>query len=284
MVAPVARRRIVEYLREHHSMSERRACKLSAIGRSSFRYQRKPDRNAQIRLRLRELAEKRRKFGYERLLVLLRREGHMINHKRVARLYREEGLSLRRRKRKKRATHLRIVLDRPEQPNQHWSMDFVSDSLWNGRRLRVLTIVDDLTKECPALEVDHSLPGQRVARVLDRLAQTRGLPEIITVDNGPEFISKALDVWAYTNKVQLRFIEPGKPVQNCFIESFNGRFRDECLNENIFMDLHDAKAKIETWRQDYNCNRPHSSLNDLTPAEFAATLNSGRNTNLQVAL
>jgi len=160
-------------------------------------------------------------------------------------------------------------------------MDFVSDSLWNGRRFRVLTIVDDLTRECPALEVDHSLPGLRVTRVLDRLAETRGLPEVITVDNGPEFISKAMDAWAFQNKVRLRFIQPGKPVQNAYVESFNGKLRDECLNENVFTDVHDARNKIETWRKDYNSTRPHSSLNNLTPDEFAGTLpQPGRITNL----
>lgn len=266
-------------------MSERRACKLSDIGRSSFRYQRKPDRNVELRSRLKELAEKRRKFGCARLLVLLRREGHLVNHKRLERLYREEGLSLRRRKRKKRVSHLRVVLERPERANQHWSMDFVSDSIWSGRRFRVLTIVDDFTKECPALEVDHSLPGQRVTRVLDRLALTRGLPEMITVDNGPEFISKAMDEWAFANNVRLRFIEPGKPVQNCFIESFNGKFREECLNDNVFRTLHDARRRIEDWRIDYNTVRPHSSLNDLTPEEFIAALTqTGQTTNFDVAL
>ena len=281
MVAPVARRHVVEYIKQTHSLSERRACKLSGLDRSSFRYQPKPDKNTEIRVRLRELAEQRRKFGSPRLLVLLHREGHLVNHKRVERLYREEGLSLRSKKRKKRISHLRVVLDRPDQANQHWSMDFVSDSLWNGRRFRVLTIVDDLTRECPALEVDHSLPGLRVTRVLNRLAATRGLPEVITVDNGPEFISKAMDAWAFQNKVRLRFIQPGKPVQNAYVESFNGKFRDECLNENVFIDLHDARNKIETWRRDYNSTRPHSSLNNLTPEEFAETLpQPGRIANL----
>ena len=272
MVTPVARRHVVEYIKQSHSISERRACKLSSLDRSSFRYKPKPDKNAELRVRLKDLAEQRRKFGSPRLLVLLRREGHQVNHKRIERLYREEGLSLRSKKRKKRISHLRVVLDRPRQANQHWSMDFVSDSLWNGRRFRVLTIVDDLTRECPALEVDHSLPGQRVTRVLDRLAITRGLPEVITVDNGPEFISKAMDAWAYQNQVRLRFIQPGKPVQNAYVESFNGKLRDECLNENVFTSLQDAKSKIETWRNDYNCVRPHRSLNNLTPEEFAGTL------------
>lgn len=261
------------FLQEQHHISERRACKIIRLCRSSCRYQAKPSNDAEIRSRLRQLAEQRRKFGAPRLHVLLRREGHLINHKRTERLYREEGLSLRLKRRRKRISHLRVVLAGPERINQHWSMDFVSDCLFNGRRLRVLTVVDDLSKECPVLEVDHSLTGQRVTRVLERVALTRGLPDVITVDNGPEFISKALDAWAYANGVKLHFIQPGKPTQNCYIESFNGKFRDECLNEHVFVSLHDAQKKIEAWRQDYNANRPHRSLKQLTPDEFAARFN-----------
>jgi len=176
---------------------------------------------------------------------------------------------LHRRKRKKSSSHLRVVLDKPARINQHWSMDFVSDSLYNGRRFRVLTVVDNFSRECPVLEADHSLTGKRVARVLDRIALTRDLPEVITVDNGPEFISKALDLWAFENGVKLRFIQPGKPVQNAYIESFNGKFRNECLNDNVFVSLHSARNIIEDWRLDYNSERPHSSLNNMTPEEFA---------------
>ncbi len=255
MVTPAARRIVVEFLREHHNLSERRACKIVRLCRSSCRYQAKPSNDTEIRSRLRQLAEQRHKFGAPRLHVLLRREGFLINHKRTERLYREEGLSLRLKRRRKRSSHLRVVLAAPERINQHWSMDFVSDSLHNGRRFRTLTVVDDLSKECPVLEVDHSLTGQRVTRVLERIALTRGLPEVITVDNGPEFISKAVDAWAYANGVKLHFIQPGKPTQNAYIESFNGKFRDECLNEHVFVSLHDAQQKIETWRQDYNANR-----------------------------
>ena len=204
---------------------------------------------------------------------MLLREGYLINHKRTERLYREEGLSLRLKRWRKRSSHLRVVLAEPERINQHWSMDFVSDSLYNGRRFRTLTVVDDLSKECPVLEVDHSLTGQRVARVLERVALTRGLPDLITVDNGPEFISKALDAWAHMNGVKLHFIQPGKPTQNAYIESFNGKFRDECLNEHVFTSLHDAQTKIESWRKDYNENRPHRYLKQLTPNEFAARFN-----------
>jgi putative transposase len=198
----------VSHLKEWFQFSERRACVIVGLCRSSCRYQAKPKNDEEIRSRLRELAQQRRKFGAPRLHTLLRREGRLINHKRTERLYREEGLSLRLKKRKKRISHLRVVMDRPERINQHWSMDFVSDNLYSGRRFRVLTVVDDLSKECPVLEVDHSLTGKRVARVLDRIAMTRGLPEVITVDNGPEFISKALDLWAFDNNVKLRVSIP----------------------------------------------------------------------------
>lgn len=266
---PADLRSVIVSLRENHQFSERQACIIVGLCRSSYRYEAKPKNDTVIRDRLRELAEQRHRFGAPRLHILLRREGYLINHKRTERLYREEGLSLRLKKRKKRQSHLRIMLDRPERINQHWSMDFVSDNLFNGRRFRVLTVVDNFSRECPVMEADHSLTGQRVARVLDRIALVRGLPQVITVDNGPEFISKALDLWAVENKVRLRFIAPGKPVQNAFIESFNGRLRDECLNEHIFVNLHTAQQIIESWRQDYNTNRPHSSLNDMTPEEFS---------------
>lgn len=261
---------------ESHQLSERRACVIVGLCRSSHRYQAKPKNDEVIRSRLRELAEQRRKFGAPRLHTLLRREGHLINHKRTERLYREEGLSLRLKKRRKRISHLRVVMDKPERINQHWSMDFVSDSLYNGRRFRVLTVVDNFSRECPVLEADHSLTGQRVARILERMALTRGLPEVITVDNGPEFISKALDLWAFENNVRLRFIQPGKPVQNAYIESFNGKFRDECLNDNVFVSLNSARQIIENWRLDYNSERPHKSLNKMTPEEFAAKHNQNQ--------
>lgn len=287
MVTPAARRSVVTYLRENHQLSERWACTIVRLCRSSCRYQAKPRNDDEIRSRLRELAEKRRKFGAPRLHTLLLREGYLINHKRTERLYREEGLSLRLKKRRKRISHLRVVMDRPERVNQHWSMDFVSDSLYNGRRFRVLTIVDDLSRECPALEADHSITGKRITRVLNRIALTRGLPEVITVDNGPEFAGKALDLWAYDNNVKLRFIQPGKPVQNAYIESFNGKFREECLNDNVFVSLQSAREIIESWRDDYNSQRPHSSLNDMTPEEFARTFikdQKTENTNQNLAL
>ena len=203
------------------------------------------------------------------LYARLRREGFRVNHKRVERLYRIEGLSLRLKRCKKRMSHLRVVREAPRGVNERWSMDFVTDSLLNGRRFRALTIVDEFSRECPAIEADFSLTGARVARVLERLAATRGLPEVIQVDNGPEFAGRALDAWAYAHGVRLQFIEPGRPVQNAYIESFNGRLREECLNGHVFTSLDDAREKIETWRVDYNRDRPHGSLGHMTPEEFA---------------
>ena len=193
----------------------------------------------------------------------------MVNHKRVSRIYREEQLQVRRKRRKKMAASVRIPLPAPTKANERWSMDFVMDVTAMGRRVRILAVVDDYTRECLVVEVDTSIGGMRVARVLDRLAEYRGRPKGITVDNGPEFAGRALDSWAYSNKVQLNFIRPGKPVENAYIESFNGRLRDECLNSHEFGSLGEARNIIETWRQDYNDRRPHGSLKDMTPAEFA---------------
>jgi len=269
MVEPGVQRDAVSYAVKNHSISLRRALRLVDLGPSSFYYRKKPDRNLWLRSRLRELAESRKRFGSPRMLYLIRREGHTVNKKRLQRIYREEGLSLRNRRKKKRGAHLRVVLPPPERPNERWSMDFVSDSIAGVRKFRCLTIVDDFTRECPAIEVDTSLTGLRVSNVLNRMKLNRGLPKALTCDNGPEFISRALDAWAFENNVQLNFIRPGKPTENAYIESFNGRFRDECLNENWFTSLKEAQVKIESWRQDYNCQRPHRSLGGLTPEEFA---------------
>jgi len=217
---------------------------------------------------LQTLAVLRPRWGYRRLHLLLRREGYVVNRKLVQRLYREEGLSVRRRKRKRVAVARSPILA-PAGPNERWSMDFVSDALGDGRKFRALTIVDDFTRESPAIEVEFSLTGERVARVLERLAATRGLPTTIVCDNGPEFQSLALDQWAHRRCVALHFIEPGRPVQNAFAESFNGRLRDECLNESWFVSLPDAQRTIEAWRIDYNEVRPHSGLANRTPAAFA---------------
>jgi putative transposase len=223
-----------------------------------------------LRQRLRELAAERRRYGYRRLRVLLRREGRVVNHKRVYRLYREEGLSVRRRKRKRIGAMERQPLTLPTSCNQRWSMDFVSDGLGDGRKFRSLNIVDDYSRECVAAEVDTSIPGGRVVRVLEGLRERRGLPQVLVTDNGPEFAGQALDVWAYQHGVKLHFIEPGKPMQNAFVESFNGKLRDECLNEHWFGTLGEARQAIEAWRRDYNEVRPHSALGNRTPQEFSA--------------
>jgi len=201
---------------------------------------------------------------------ILRREGWLINHKKTERIYKEEGLSLRLRKRRRKiASEARVKTPRAVRINEKWCMDFMADSLFNGRRLRMLTVLDEYTRECPVIEVDTSLNGCRVTQVLDRIALSRGLPESITVDNGPEFIGKDMDAWAYQRGTKLHFIRPGKPSDNAFIESFNGTFRNECLNSNWFLNLSDARNIIEKWRDEYNQERPHSSLGGLTPAEFA---------------
>lgn len=202
---------------------------------------------------------------------MLRREGLLVNHKRTERIYREEGLSLRKRKRRKTAAMARVILPAPERPNERWSMDFVADSVVTGRRFRALVIVDDYTRECPVIEVDTSLGGRRVVSVLEKLAELRELPEVITIDNGPEFAGKVLDEWAYRRGVKLNFIRPGKPIENAYAESFISRLRDECLNENWFINLNHAREVIESWRTDYNDGRPHTSLGGLTPREYART-------------
>ncbi len=252
-----------------YEMSERHACGVMQLCRSSCRYEVKPDGNGELRELLKALAAARPRWGQERLQVLIRRQGQVVNHKRTERLYRELGLSLRLRKRSKRASVIRVPAVLPDRPNQRWSMDFVADQLETGRRLRCFTLVDDFSKECPGILVSRSIGGQRVADFLDLLAGTRPLPEVIVCDNGPEFTSLAMDRWADRQGIKLSFIQPGKPQQNCFIESFNGKFREECLNQNLFHDLADAQGKIEAWRIDYNENRPHRSLNQRTPAEFA---------------
>jgi putative transposase len=258
---------VVEY-----QVSERHACRLMELARSTHRYgSRKAEQDAGLRARLRELAAKRMRFGYRRLTAMLGREGVEVNHKRVYRLYREEGLAMRIRQRRRIRWSGPAVSPVAMRPNQRWSIDFVSDRVNTGKVIRMLTMVDDCTRECPAIEVDTSLGGLRVRRVLDRVAAERGLPEAIVLDNGPEFRGRALAAWSEERGVRLEFIQPGKPVQNAYVESFNGRLRDECLNANWFTSLSDARRKIETWRQDYNQHRPHSSLDYLPPAEFART-------------
>lgn len=262
--------------RDQSGVSERHACGLVQIHRGSARYRKRSHDDQPLRQRLRELAAERKRFGYRRLHALLRREQDSagtprwpVNHKRVYRLYREEGLAVRCRKRKRFRAEARVPLALPKTANEVWTMDYTHDQLASGRKFRTLNLMDGYTREALALEVDTSLPGLRVVRVLERLKQERGVPQAIQVDNGPEFISRAVDQWAFANGVQLHFIDPGKPTQNGFIESFNGKFRDECLNQNWFVDLDDARRIIEAWRVDYNTVRPHSSLGYQTPVEFA---------------
>jgi len=251
-------------------ISERRACKLIELDRMTYRYMGKERDDLKVRERIKILANEHRRYGTPRLCVLLKREGFQDNHKRIERIYREEGLQVVRRKRKRTCRSKRVrTIEVPNGPNERWSMDFIHDCMAGGRRFRCLTIVDDFTREAVHIEVGVSLSGQRVTRVLDYLAWARGLPEEIVLDNGPEFASLVMDEWAHRNNVSLDFIQPGKPTQNAFIESFNGKFRDECLNEHWFVNLSDAKEKIENWRCQYNTFRPHRSLGNLTPEEFA---------------
>ncbi len=256
------------------------------MNRSTLRRIALEDKDAALRTRMLELAETRRRFGVPRLHALLRREGLVVNHKRTERIYREENLSLRLKKRKKRPSHLRVVQPGPQCANEQWSMDFMGDSLMNGRRIRILTIVDLWDRSSPALEVDFSLPGQRVVRILERLRLQGRMPHLLRVDNGPEFTGKALDVWAYEHGVKLEFIRPGKPMDNGHIESFNGKLRDECLNQNAFLSLAAARDSLERWRQDYNRERPHSSLGWMSPEAYRKRHQpptNAENTNLSVA-
>lgn len=237
-----------------------------------MRYQRrKKEGEGEIRERLRELAAAHPRWGYRRLHLLLRREGMPINRKRVYRLYRLDGLAVRRQKRKRAARVARGVVPAMEQRGEAWAMDFMRDTLASGRCFRTLNVLDTVTRECLAIEVDTSLPGKRVVRVLDRLVARHGTPKRITVDNGPEFTGRALDQWAYEHGVALDFIDPGKPMQNAHMESFNGKFRDECLNQHWFLDLADARRIIGGWEEGYNTTRPHSALGEQPPAVYART-------------
>lgn len=271
MVTTAARRSAASFVRDELQLSRRRACGLIGISESSDRYQSVRKASPELKEMLVRFAQDRPRWGYRRLHVLVRREGFTVNHKRLYRLYRAEGLAVRRRRRR-RLARPRIALTASTRPNERWSLDFVSDQLADGRVFRTLNVVDDHTRECPGIEVDTSLSGQRVVRLLERLADEYGLPAALVLDNGPEFTSRALEEWAYRRGVQLHFIQPGKPTQNAFVESFNGRFRDECLNEHWFASLAEARERIEEWRVDYNQVRPHGSLGNQTPHEYAANL------------
>ena len=255
-----------------HGLSQRTVCRLLKLPRSTARYRSVRPPDDAVRQRLRELAMRYRRHGYQRLHVLLRREGFMLNHKKTYRLYREEQLLVRQRKRRRRAATGRLPLPAPSRRNLRWSLDFVSDQLMDGRRFRCLTVMDDCTRECKGILVDFSIGGERVTRYLDALMASQGKPANTLSDNGTEFTPRAMFYWAQERGVQLNFIEPGKPAQNAFNESFNGRLRDECLNESVFHNIHHAKSVIESWRQHYNQERPHSSLGYLTPDEYRQQL------------
>jgi len=269
MVSPQAKREAVTVLMAERDFGVTRACGLIRISRSLYRYRSRRPECAGLPERIGEIATLKRRYGYRRVYLRLRREGWCVNRKHVYRIYREAGLAVRRRKRKRIGPVERKPLPKPLAANLSWSMDFVSDGLADGRRLRCLNIVDDCTRECLAIEVDTSITGTRVKAVMDRLADTRGLPRSITVDHGPEFEGQVLDAWAYQANVHLSFIRPGKPNENAYIESFNGKFRDECLNEHWFITIEHARRAIEAWRVEYNTERPHSSLGNLTPEEYA---------------
>jgi putative transposase len=269
MVTPGAKRDAVAHARGCYGLSERRACHLIGIARRVARYQPSRPDDTDLRQRLRELAAVRRRFGYRRLGYLLAREGLKPNHKKLLRLYREEGLKLRRRGGRKRALGTRAPMALLQGPNQRWSLDFVSDAFGCGRRFRILCVVDDFTRECLALVPDTSLSGARVARELDKIVATRGKPLAVVSDNGTELTSASILRWSQERQVEWHYIAPGKPTQNAFVESFNGRLRDECLNETLFTSMAQARAVLATWRQDYNTVRPHSKLGGLTPAEIA---------------
>jgi putative transposase len=271
VVTTKQRRQVVTHLLaafQSSRVSARRACRVIGLSRSRWHYRTRRGDDAELRARLCELAAQRPRWGYETLQVLLRREGRIVNHKKTHRLYREEGLAVHRRRRKKHVAIARVPLTTPSGPTQRWSMDFIHDQLADGRSFRCFTLVDDCTRECLAIGVGHSLPGWRVIDVLARVGAERGLPRSIVCDNGPEFQSRVVDAWAHEHHLSLQFIRPGKPIENAFIESFNGKFRDECLSTHWFPDLIDAQLTIERWRRDYNEVRPHGSLGSLTPAEY----------------
>ena len=264
------RRQRVNDLVQVHGISERRGCGLVEIQRSSYYYRAKPKDDEPIRQRLRDLAFSRPRYGYQRLYILLRREGWKINHKRVLRIYREQDLAVRSKKRKNRIARLRVVPAAATRINERWSMDFIADQLVTGQRFRALTVIDLFSRECVLIEIGRSMPAARVTEALDKMMATRGQPRMITTDNGTEFTSRHFDSWAHQRGIKPDYIAPGRPVENCYIESFNGKFRDECLSENWFGRMSSARVTIEKWRLDYNKNRPHSSLQDLAPEQYVA--------------
>ncbi len=272
MVTPAAKRKAVAHLCDEHQVSQRRACNVLQVDRSTVRYQSRRVDDAELRNAIKRVSRERRRFGYRRIHVMIEREGHRVNHKKLRRIYTEEKLQVRRRGGRKRALGTRKPMVLPEGPNQRWSLDFVSDAFTDGRRFRILTVVDDFTRENLALVADTSLSGLRVTRELDQVIAERGMPGTIVSDNGTEFTSMAILKWVQNTGIDWHYIAPGKPTQNAFIESFNGKLRDECLNETLFSSLADARETLEAWQEDYNRYRPHSSLGNLTPMEFAVKM------------
>jgi putative transposase len=273
-VRPAAKRQAVALLKSLFEMSERRACTVIAADRKMIRYRSRQPADTELRGRLRALANERRRFGYRRLFILLRREGEASGINRIYRLYREEGLMVRKRKGRRKALGTRAPILVEARPNARWSLDFVHDQLANGRRFRILNVVDDVTRECLGAVPDVSISGTRVARELSTIVASRGKPAMIVSDNGTELTSNAILTWSADMKIEWHYIMPGKPMQNGYIESFNGRMRDELLNESLFLGLADARAAVAAWVVDYNNARPHSSLYYRTPAAFAAHLNA----------
>ena len=276
MVTPAVKREAVAHLKAAHEMSERRACRAIDAIRMTIRYRSRRPEDPKLRERLVALARERRRFGYRRLLIFLRREGFVVNHKRLFRIYREERLTVRKRGGRKRALGTRTPMPVPARPHDLWVLDFVSDQFDTGRRFRVLAIYDVCTRQCLAVVADFSLSGKRVARELDLLVAAHGKPKTVGSDNGTELTSNAILTWTAETRVDWHYIDPGKPVQNAFIESFNGRLRDEFLNETLFTSLAQARAALEEWRRDYNTVRPHSRIGWLTPAVYAATFSPQR--------
>ena len=272
MVGPAAKREAVAHLCSALEMSERRACTLIAADRTMIRYRSRRPPDTELRARLRELANQRRRFGYRRLFILLRREGEPSGINRIYRLYREEGLTVRKRRARRRAVGTRTPILVEARVNARWSLDFVHDQFALGRRFRILNIVDDVTRECLAAIPDTSISGRRVARELTMLIETRGKPQMIVSDHGTEFTSNAILGWAIDHRVEWHYIAPGKPMQNGFVESFNGRMRDELLNESLFLDLDHSRQLIGAWVTDYNTARPHSALGYKTPVAYAKHL------------
>lgn len=268
MVAPKAKRACVEAIVSDYSLTQRRACELVGACRGTVRYKSYRKSDESLRERIEQIAYEKKRFGYRRIHIILKREGHRINHKKVFRIYQELKLKVQKRKSRKRAIGIRCGREVAQMPNECWSLDFVHDTLFNGRRIRLLTIVDEFTRECIDIVVDISIGGERVKKELDRLIELKGIPEKIRSDNGTEFTSNAILEWSQKTEIKWLYIQPGKPQQNCYIESFNGKLRDECLNEYLFSDLGHAKRIIKSWKEEYNFNRPHSGLNGLTPNEM----------------